>query len=255
MGAGAVGIMRIDSHDSFADAIEVFPGDAAPGAFRFGNDLLLDMMIDPRSEASLLSRLDRRTGGKIHGVVQAEPALTVDQVSLPLHAFEALFLTLPACQRDEDAAWRQRLQADLGEPLEATDPLVIGDRLGLEHLATGFLTDEAFRCLADGARRPLREQSELGTDFGRDRLVDRRLAEHARLQAGAGRESGRFIEPLHGPQQSPARFGAGDQLPFDSEFHHFGAYQSVTYEAAGARRAGSLFPCRLKAAVSEVQVL
>jgi hypothetical protein len=49
------GSLRLPGLDPFADAIPVFDGDAAPGALRFGNDLLTDMVIDPGSEASLLS--------------------------------------------------------------------------------------------------------------------------------------------------------------------------------------------------------
>src|SRR5215469_10557849 len=40
--------------DPFADALEFFHGNAALGAFSFGNDLLTDIVVHPRGETSLL---------------------------------------------------------------------------------------------------------------------------------------------------------------------------------------------------------
>ena len=42
--------------DPFADTLEVLNGNAAPGAFGFSNDLLGNIVVDPRSETVLLPR-------------------------------------------------------------------------------------------------------------------------------------------------------------------------------------------------------
>ncbi len=42
--------------DPFADAVQVFNGNAAFGAFSFGNDLLTDIVIDPSGKTALFTR-------------------------------------------------------------------------------------------------------------------------------------------------------------------------------------------------------
>jgi hypothetical protein len=98
-------------------------------------------------------------------------------------------------------------------------------------------------------------QSPVTADFGIGQFVDRRLTEHPRFKACAGRESGRFIHPLQGLQQSPALFAVRDQLQLKRQVHSSGDHHSSTRETTGAYRAGNLFLCRLKATVSEVQIL
>lgn len=276
--------------DPFANASQLFNGNAAPGAFSFGNDLLRDYVVDVSGKPLLTSckllqssfggtglfplqllpqpampvtnrfsvttalditigsggnvahsqidtkefcRFHRGVFRKIDRTEQIELAFAVNQIGLPFDAVKPFFLVLAVNQRNNQASFRQRPQADLIESLETQDALVIRNRTsGLEDRAFRLVAGETLNGFADCPDGHLCRQPVSGSDFGVRQLVNRRLAVNLRLESKAGSESRRLVNPFHRGKQSPALFGVRQNLQLEREFHYYGVYHSLEREGA-----------------------
>lgn len=167
-----------------------------------------DDLRDTEINANESLDFNRRILGKINRANQVELAATMHQIALPLESIESRPLIFAEHNGDNLPSTKSQ-QANAIQPLEAHQPVVVGDCAGwLENRTRILVLTESFTRLSNGAGSHLGRQSELLSNREVARMMQARGAVLLNRESNLGGEAGSGIElPNRVQQQNLLVFG------------------------------------------------
>lgn len=177
-------------------------------------------VVYPQIDSEKISGRNGGIFGEIHGAVQVELPLAINQVSLPLDSVEPLPLVLSVDQRQDHAALGHGPDANFVHPPKSHDAFIIGDRaVWFERRTDRLIPLEALYGLTNSTNGHLCGQSKAISDFPVGQFVNARLREDLGFKPAFRRKCSGLIVLLHRQQEPLALFSVGQELELESQFH------------------------------------